>query len=317
MGIENLNGSVTDHDGNPIANAKVSVYRKIGEIFTDINGDYSDINYADTNEFLVSSSKDEYFSENKDFSEERSDFILMKNDAAEPPLPSNIQVTDYQTGDSILISWSDVLFDFVAGYNIYRSDSEKGVFERINDEIILDNNYIDTELESLKEYFYMLEVVSANNPVSKGATSYSTIIGPIVVTPLSSFNDITNSVERVKVDSTKTNREAEKIFDNNDSTWWESQSGAGSWVELVFDGLKNFSAFYFKKPSKNGILFATLQYWNYTLNNWSNIQNLDYFVDTEYRFENFIVNSDRIRLYINNVEPLSESQISKIIVYGQ
>lgn len=319
MGIENLNGDILDKDGNPIPNAKISLYRKVGEVFSDENGHYSDIVYNETDNYMISCSKEEFYESNKEFSEDITNFDLMKNDnLVEPPIPENIQVIDYQTGDSILINWTNVDFDFLAGYNIYRSNTIAGIFEKINENLITDNSYLDSNLENNIEYYYMLEVVSANNPIGYGITSRSSILGPIIIEPLISLNDITEYVVKLKVDSTKTNREAEKILDGNEEAWWESQSGAGAWLELILDQKRNINGYYFKKPNiGQGILYATLQYWDYTSNNWVNIQNVDYLIDAEYTFENFLVNTDRIRLLINQVEPLSEAQISKVIIYGE
>jgi hypothetical protein len=319
MGIENLNGNILDKNGNPILNAKISLYRKIGEIFSDENGHYSNVVYNETEDYIINCSKEDFFDNNKEFSEETTNFELMKNDnLVEPPIPENIQVIDYQTGDFISLNWTNVTFDFLAGYNIYRSDDINGIFEKINLNIIVDNNYIDSNLETFKEYFYILEVVSANNPIGIGTISRSSIIGPITIKPLLSLNDITDYIIKLKVDSTKTSREAEKILDGNEDAYWESQSGEGSWLELIFDQKRNINGYYFKKPYiGKGILYATLQYWNYTDNDWTNIQNVNYLIDIEYTFENFLVNTDRIRLFISQVESLSETQISKIIVYGE
>jgi len=146
----------------------------------------------------------------------------------------------------------------------------------------------------------------------------SQIFGPIVIIPANNdLDDITDTVIKVKVDSTKTNKSIDKKFDNNDNTWWESQNGAGSWLQLNFNERKNVKGFYFKKPFIGiGILFATLQYWDYSLNDWSNIKKLNFFIEQEYLFKDFIVNTDKIRLYVKETEPLSETQISKITIYG-
>jgi hypothetical protein len=321
MGIENLNGNIVDHNGNPISNAKVSVYRKIGEAFSDENGNYVDVRINDTNDYLVSCSKNEYYDNITIYSSDTTNLTLMKNDdLIEPPLPENIQVIDNLDGNSISINWSTINFDFIAGYNIYKSDEIQGIFERINNELIVENSYIDSQIETFKKYYYMVEVVSANNPIANGITSMSQIIGPIEIIPVNEdLIDISNTVKKIKVDSTKTNKTSDKVFNNGGGTdtWWESQKGAGSWIEIVLNKRKNINGFYFKRPFIGiGILFGTLQYWNYESNDWSNIQKLNFFIEREYTFKDFMINTDRVRLYVNETESLSETQISDIVIYG-
>lgn len=341
MGIENLKGNIIDRSGNPIPNAKISIFRKIGEVLTDENGDYSNIEISDRNEYLIQSTKNEYYDNNITYVSDSTNLTLIKkDDFIEPPLPENIQIielvenvyneVEYNEGEvkySILINWSMVNFDFIVGYNIYRGDEIQSVFERINDKLITENTYKDLQIELFKDYYYVLEVVSANNPINEGitsqiiGTSISQVIGPIKIVPKNDeLIDITNIVKKIKVDSTKTNRNADKILNNDDSddTWWESQNGSGAWIEIILNEKKYINGFYFRRPFLGiGILFATLQYWNYELNDWSNIQDLNFFIEQEYTFKNFIINTDRIRLYIKESEPLSEAQISKIIVYGE
>lgn len=321
MAIEDLSGKVADHGNNPIPNAKISIFRKIGEVLTNENGEYSNIEISDKDEYLVQCTKDEYYNDSKDYTTEISNFSLMKKNEFEPPLPENIQVLDPQDGNSIAINWSEVVnFDFIAGYNIYRSDEIQGIFERINNDLITENSYSDSDIETFKKYYYMLEVVSANNPTTKGITSISQVIGPIEIFPVSDgLVDITGMVKKIKVDSTKTNRTSDKVFNNGsgDDTWWESQNGNGAWLEIILNEKIGINGFYFRRPFiGKGVLFATLQYWNYDINNWSNIQNLNFFIAKDYIFKDFMVNTDRIRLYVNEAEPLSEAQISKIVVYG-
>ena len=109
-----------------------------------------------------------------------------------------------------------------------------------------------------------------------------------------------------------------KVFDKNDNTWWESQRGKDAWIELIFEERKNINGFYFKKASiSKGIIYGRLQYWDYDTGNWIDIEKLDFLVAIDYIFKNFIVNTDRIRLYIDDVEALTEAQISEIIIYGE
>jgi hypothetical protein len=92
----------------------------------------------------------------------------------------------------------------------------------------------------------------------------------------------------------------------------------GAWIEILFENLTTVNGFYFKKVSLGqGILFARLEYWDEVNSIWVYLKRIDYLIEIEYIFKDFIVNTSKLRLYVEKVEPLSETQISKIIVYGE
>lgn len=61
----------------------------------------------------------------------------------------------------IRLSWED--YNNILGYNIYRSDSSGGNFEKINNSIIADTFYIDTLLETSKYYYYKITSIDNQN----------------------------------------------------------------------------------------------------------------------------------------------------------
>jgi hypothetical protein len=227
--IADLNGKISNYNGDPIEGSKISVYRKVGEILSDQDGNYSNIQYEETEEYIVGCEKENYYTVHEEYPlNGLLNIILPKNDElVEPVVPPTFQIVDYETGNSVLITWEKPLFDFIRGYNIYRSENIQDIFEKVNNNIIIDDSYIDAGIEPFKDYYYILEVISANGYSMRGETAMTSIAGPISVDPILQMEDITESIYKVKVDSTKTNKELEKLFDNNDDTWWESQRGEG------------------------------------------------------------------------------------------
>lgn len=66
------------------------------------------------------------------------------------------------TNEGVLLTWFQDDYEMLAGYNIYRSTSEDGLYTRINPAIIPvgTNTYLDTEVEPSKTYFYSFTVVT-------------------------------------------------------------------------------------------------------------------------------------------------------------
>jgi uncharacterized protein YjdB/subtilisin family serine protease len=115
----------------------------------------------------------------------------------------------------VVLSWSQDDFETLAGYNIYRSESRDGGFERINSSIIPSDQKVfeDTKVVPGKMYFYRFTVVKTNLTESEfsniaSAAPVDTIIPTISHTPIMKANvgqpvqifaDVTDNVKVEKV----------------------------------------------------------------------------------------------------------------------
>jgi alpha-tubulin suppressor-like RCC1 family protein/subtilisin family serine protease len=115
----------------------------------------------------------------------------------------------------VVLSWSQDDFETLAGYNIYRSESRDGGFEKINSSVIPSDQKIfeDTEVVPGKMYFYKFTVVKTNLTESEfsniaSAAPVDTIIPTISHTPklkanvgqpVQIFADVTDNVKVEKV----------------------------------------------------------------------------------------------------------------------
>lgn len=314
--LSELHGNVKDFGDNSIDSVKISIYKKVGEVITDNNGNYENIKYDESENYVVKFEKDGFLTIYDNYPlDGRLNIILPKSDQSYPDIPDFLRVQDFLTGDSVMLVWGDINFDYVAGYNIYRATDLTEKFERINVGIVTEKSFLDTGVIPGIDYFYILEVVSANSQnYFKGISARTAIVGPIKIMPSEIGTDL-SSIAKIKIDSTKTNREGEKVFDENPNTWWESTRGDGAWMEVCFNEEKYINKFYFKKRSSSrGITFATLQYWNGT--NYIKIEDINYLRNIDHTFKNFLVRTNKIRLYVNKVESLTETEITEIRVYG-
>jgi len=57
-----------------------------------------------------------------------------------------------------------------------------------------------------------------------------------------------------------------------------------------------------------------LQYFDGT--SWVNIKSLDLLQEIEYTFDGFSVQTDRIRIYVTGTEPLTDTEIVQLKIYG-
>lgn len=314
--LSELHGNVKDFGDKNQDLVKISIYKKVGEVITDKDGNYSNVQYDESENYVVRFEKDGFLTVYDNYPlNGKLNVVLPKADQSYPDSPNLFRAQDFLTGDSIMLIWGDSDFEYVSGYNIYRSTDLKDKFERVNVDIITEKSFLDTGVIPGVDYFYILEVISANSHnYFQGVSSRTAIVGPVNIIPSQVGQDL-SSFAKVRIDSTKTNREGEKVFDGNPNTWWESTRGMGAWIEVCFDEEKYINKFYFRKKSvSRGITFATLQYWDG--NKYINIEDVNYLRDMDYTFEKFLIKTNKVRLYVNKVEPLTETEITEIRVYG-
>ena len=73
-----------------------------------------------------------------------------------------MQANPSETG--IQLTWQQDDFETLAGYNVYRSDSEDGFYQRLNDYVLPvgTNSFFDDTVEPGKQYFYNFTVVQTD-----------------------------------------------------------------------------------------------------------------------------------------------------------
>ena len=81
----------------------------------------------------------------------------------------------YADNDGIHLEWMQDDYDTLAGYNVYRADSEDGNYVRINKTIIPsdENTFTDADVEPGKKYYYTFTVVLTDATDSKPAGKIS------------------------------------------------------------------------------------------------------------------------------------------------
>jgi fibronectin type 3 domain-containing protein len=82
--------------------------------------------------------------------------------------PTNVQATALGGGD-IRITWNPSSQPDVAGYNVYRLDTEAGALGRLNDKRIETTNYTDGGAERGHRYEYRVTAVTSKGSESRFA----------------------------------------------------------------------------------------------------------------------------------------------------
>jgi len=83
-------------------------------------------------------------------------FVFISHSA--PDAPEGLKI-ETLTNSSATLSWQAV--NNASGYNLYRSEDEKGVYTKVNASVITDTYYTDTGLVAGKTYYY--KVTAVNN----------------------------------------------------------------------------------------------------------------------------------------------------------
>jgi len=75
-------------------------------------------------------------------------------------LPYPQGIVAISTKENIQISWDPTENALVDGFNIYRSETMNGVYEKINQSLIADTSYLDIPAETGVEYYYFIKPVN-------------------------------------------------------------------------------------------------------------------------------------------------------------
>ena len=80
-----------------------------------------------------------------------------------PSAPVDIEADSSMGADIIALSWTPNSEDDLYGYNVYRSPSFMGTFEKINHDIVVGTSYFrDAGLELLTRYYYVISAVDSS-----------------------------------------------------------------------------------------------------------------------------------------------------------
>jgi len=86
------------------------------------------------------------------------------------PAPDNLRVSAI-TDSSISLAWSAL--NGVVGYNVYRSISENGTYNKVNSGIISSAEYTDTGVSSNSTYYYKVSAVTSNTESLQSTQIYA------------------------------------------------------------------------------------------------------------------------------------------------
>ena len=64
--------------------------------------------------------------------------------------------------DQVELRWAQNDYDVMAGYNLYRSTVENGKYTKLNDSILSENTYVDTDVDAGVTYYYYFTVVDTD-----------------------------------------------------------------------------------------------------------------------------------------------------------
>ncbi len=87
-------------------------------------------------------------------------------DSLRPPsAPNNVKAT--ALNDTVKLKWDENLESDLDGYNVYRSKTENGTFEKINTALILQPSFIDTAVFNDTTYFYAITALDTSDNESR------------------------------------------------------------------------------------------------------------------------------------------------------
>lgn len=110
-----------------------------------------------------------------------SNFLLIEPEAKVATAPTSLRTE--VTQDSIELTWEPPLANAdgtmpvnLAGYNIYRSESEKQAGKLINQSPVTDAKFSDTSFEFGKKYFYFVRAISSGTGSTRTESLESNIV---------------------------------------------------------------------------------------------------------------------------------------------
>jgi fibronectin type 3 domain-containing protein len=116
-----------------------------------------------------------------------------------PKPPTGLAVKSVGT-NSITLSWNANVAPDLAGYNLYRSETESGTFRKVNSDWLAVIEYTDSGLDEATTYYYKLTAVDLENHESTFSESVNgtTILSeypPEVINPIDDFSITEDSTD--------------------------------------------------------------------------------------------------------------------------
>ncbi|MCQ9205401.1 MAG: hypothetical protein NG737_03720, partial [Omnitrophica bacterium] len=90
-------------------------------------------------------------------------------------LDSPQNLVGYPGDGRVILQWDEVTGDNMAGYNIYRSQTQAGPYSKINSGLITANSYTDNTVSNGTQYYYVVTAVDIYSLESEYSNEVSTI----------------------------------------------------------------------------------------------------------------------------------------------
>ncbi len=137
------------------------------------SGSYSETYYVDTSPFTITDLVDgtQYFIGISTYRDDNGTESTILEKSITPYLvprpPENVQ--DFPSENSVVLTWDENTELDLAGYNVYRSEIEGEIGEIVNDELLTEPTFEDTEMEAGSYYYYTITAQDLDGNESEGS----------------------------------------------------------------------------------------------------------------------------------------------------
>ena len=133
-------------------------------------------------------------------------------------VPGNVQITSV-TDTSISLAWN--LVNNANSYNIYRSDSENGTYNKVNSGTVISATFTDTGLNANTAYYYKISAVSGSSE-----SGQSDVVSGVTLMP------IPGNVRIISVTDTSVTLEWNAVSEANGYNVYRSNSANGAYTKI-------------------------------------------------------------------------------------
>jgi fibronectin type 3 domain-containing protein len=102
--------------------------------------------------------------------------IIKATPTFRPARPSGLTVRSDL--DAVKIEWEESPVTNIAGYNVYRSLTHGGDYTLLNDTLVTETSYIDSNLTSMTTYYYVVTTVNVKATESMPSEELEVAVGP-------------------------------------------------------------------------------------------------------------------------------------------
>ncbi|MCH3963530.1 MAG: fibronectin type III domain-containing protein [Clostridium sp.] len=242
---EGMGASEIHMSWDSIDDASYNVYRSDSE-----DGEYIKVN---TTEVLSNSYEDTGLEPGKTYYYKVStgdvlSFSKFASALTWPGVPEGLQGSGLDKS-RIQLDWNDI--PGVEGYNIYRSDSENGVYSKINTDGITSNTYIDTELDSGRAYYYKITYYYNDGKDESEKSNFASAITLPGIPEGLAVTDI--DINKVGLGwNNVLGAQSYNIYRSESETGDYSKIGSTSGTSYENTGLESGKTYYYKITAVNG-----------------------------------------------------------------